>query len=380
MGQSLPRTLVRRTDPTARRIARLAAACRAAAWRLTAGCAVAAQLAAAQAQEPVTLRFATFLPPNGIFTGSDGVIARWSKAIERDSGGLVKVEILPGGTLGAAGRNPGAQLKLVTDGVTDASFIIPSTTPGRFPDDNLFGLPVTRSALEGSIAFARLHQAGLMRGYDDKSFQIIGLVVNPPNTLHSRAPINRLEDMAGKRFQASGTEQQDLLRALGGVPVGTVSVREVAEAISRGVVDGTPKDWIALHSFRIADAAKHHVDIPLGASTIMIAMNRARFDGLPPKAQEAIRRHSGEAFSRLAGEMFDARLKLDRERTAADKDHVIVTLPPEERVRWDAATAKVVEAWRKEDPRNEKLWAEFNRIIEQVRTEAKEGGGPKPGN
>ncbi len=374
MEQLPARTPVRRFDAILRRATR----------RLALGCLVAAPLlasfSAAQAQEPVTLRFATFLPPNGIFTGADGVIARWGKAIERDSGGLVKVEILPGGTLGAAGRNPGAQLKLVTDGVTDASFIIPSTTPGRFPDDNLFGLPVTRSSLEGSIAFARLHAAGLMRGYEDKSFHIIGLVVNPPNTLHSRSPINRLEDMAGKRFQASGTEQQDLLRALGGVPVGTVSVREVAEAISRGVVDGTPKDWIALHSFRIADAAKHHVDIPLGASTIMIAMNRARFDGLPPKAQEAIRRNSGEVFSRLAGEMFDARLKLDHERTAADSAHVIVKLPAEERARWDAATAKVVEAWRKEDPRNEKLWTEYSRIIEQVRSELGEGSTPKPRN
>ena len=182
-----------------------------------------------------------------------------------------------------------------------------------------------------------------------------------------------------KRFQASGTEQQDLLRALGGVPVGTVSVREVAEAISRGVVDGTPKDWIALHSFRIADAAKNHVDIPLGASTIMIAMNRARFDGLPAKAQEAIRKNSGEVFSRLAGSMFDARLKTDYERTAADKEHVIVHLPPEERARWDGATAKVMDAWRKESPRNEKLWNEYGRIIEEVRAELKAGAAPKAG-
>jgi TRAP-type C4-dicarboxylate transport system substrate-binding protein len=220
----------------------------------------------AQATAPTTLRFATFLPPNGIFTGADGVIGRWGKAVEQDSGGLVKVEILPCGTLGAAGRDPSAQLKMVTDGIADMSFVIPTTTPGRFPDDNLFGLPVTESSLEGSLSFWRLHQAGLMRGYDDKSFHIVGLVVNPPNTLHSKQPINTLEDMKGKRMQASGREQQDVLRALGATPVGTVSVRDVAEAISRGVVDGTPKDWIALHSFRIADAAKHHVDIPLGAT------------------------------------------------------------------------------------------------------------------
>lgn len=323
----------------------------------------------ASAQEPVTLRFATFLPPNGIFTGADGVVGRWGKAIERDSEGLVKLQILAGGTLGSAGRNPAAQLKMVTDGVADVSFIIPSTTPGRFPDDNLFGMPVTRSSLEGSLAFWRLHKKGLMRGYADTSFRIIGLVVNPPNVLHARSPIKTLDDMKGKRFQASGTEQQNLLRALGGVPVGTVSVREVAEAISRGVVDGTPKDWIALHSFRIADAAPHHVDIPLGASTIMIAMNRARFDSLPEKARQAIEKNSGEVFSRMAGEMFDAKLKVDRERTLKDSKHTIVTLSSSERARWDQATNTVISSWRAESPANQKLWTTFNAVIDQVRSE-----------
>ena len=65
---------------------------------------LAACSVSAFAQQPVTLRFATFLPPNGLFTGADGIIGRFSKAIEKDSGGLVRLDILPGGTLGAAGR------------------------------------------------------------------------------------------------------------------------------------------------------------------------------------------------------------------------------------------------------------------------------------
>jgi TRAP-type C4-dicarboxylate transport system substrate-binding protein len=321
------------------------------------------------AQTPTTLRFATFLPPNGIFTGAEGVMARWGKAVEQDSGGLVKLEILPGGTLGAAGRNPGAQLKMVTDGIADMSFVIPTTTPGRFPDDNLFGLPVTESSLEGSLVFWRLHQAGLMRGYDDKSFVIIGLIVNPPNTLHSKQPINSLEDMKGKRMQSSGHEQQEVLRALGATPVGTVTVRDAAEAISRGVIDGTPKDWIALHSFRIADAAPYHVDIPLGSATIMIAMNRARYDALPPAARAAIDKNSGEVFVRMAAETFDRTLKTNYDKTKADPKHTIVTLPKDEQARWDQAIESSIAAWRAESPVNEKLWQAFLKQRTDVRRE-----------
>lgn len=323
----------------------------------------------AAAQEPVTLRYATFLPPGGLFTGPDGVMGKWAKSVEEASGGAVKIVIQPGGTMGAAGRNPAAQLKLVTDGITDIAFVIPSTTPGRFPDDNLFGMPVTESAAEGSLTFWKLHQQGLMRGYDDKSFYIIGLLVNPPNVLHTKQPVHKLEDLRGLRLQASGTEQQELARALGATPVGTVSVREAAEAISRGVVDGTPKDWLALHSFRIADAAMNHVDIPMGASTIMFAMNRAKYDSLPPKAREAIDRFSGEPFVRLAGKMFDAYTEVRHKDTLADPKHSVVVLPPEERARWDKAMGTVTDTWRQHDAANERLWQAFLTTRTQVRAD-----------
>lgn len=319
------------------------------------------------AAQTTTLRYATFLPPNGIFTSPDGVMGRWIAAVEKDSGGLVKVETMPGGTLGAAGRDPGAQLKLVTDGIADISFVIPSTTPGRFPDDNLFGLPVTESSLEGSLTFWRLHEKGLMRGYDNKAFYIVGLIVNPPNTLHSKPPITKLEDMKGLRMQASGTEQQELLRALGSVPVGTVSVRDTAEAISRGVVDGTPKDWIALHSFRIDEVARNHVDIPLGASTILIAMSRTRFDSLPPQARAAIEKNSGEKFVRMAGEVFDATYKKSYAAIKADPKHSIVELPKAERARWDQAGDTAIAAWRAKDKLNENLWKQFVETRDAVR-------------
>lgn len=329
--------------------------------------AATAPLAALAQAEATTLRYATFLPPNGIFTGSDGAMGRWGKAVEADSGGLVKLQIFPGGTLGAAGRSPGAQLKLVTDGIADVSFIIPSTTPGRFPDDNIFGFPVTQSSEEGSLTFWRLYQQGLMRGYDDKSFYIIGLLVNPPNVLHLKEPLKRLEDMRSLRIQTSGAEQQEVLRALGATPVGSVTVREAAEAISRGVVDGSPKDWLAMQSFRIGEAAPYHVNIGLGASTIMLAMNRAKYDSLPEKARQAIDKHSGEAFVRMTARMFDERTAAAMKATLADKRHTLIELPPAERARWDAATAGTIETWRGKDATNEKLWQAFTRTRAEVR-------------
>ena len=327
--------------------------------------------AAAQpvAAQTTTLRLDTYLPPGGFLTRPGGVFETWGKQLDAESGGALKLAITPGGTLGAAGRDPGAQLKLVTDGITDVTFVIPSTTPGRFPDDNLFGLPVAANSMEASLAFWRLYKEGLMRGYDDKSFHIVGLVVNPPNTLHAREPIRRLEDVKGRKFQASGLQQQEILKALGGVPVGTVTVRDTAEAMSRGVVDGTPKDWLALVNFRIAEVAHHHVDIPLGQSTILIATNRAKLDGLPPKAKAAVEKTSGEVFIRMMAAGFDKEVQGALDKVKADAKHSIVTLDAAERGRWDAATAAVIADWRKADAANEKLWQRYQAILPEVRAQ-----------
>lgn len=319
------------------------------------------------AEPAVTLRYATFLPPGGLFTMPEGPIGQWAKSVEEATGGQVKMQTFAGGTLGAAGRNPAAQLKMVTDGIADIAFIIPSTMPGRFPDDNIFGLPVSESAAEGSLTFWRLYQQGLMRGYDDRSFYIIGLLVNPPNVLHTRGPVKRIDDLRGLRLQASGTEQQELVRALGATPVGTISVREAAEAISRGVVDGSPKDWLALYTFRISDATAHHVNIPMGASTIMIVLSRAKYDSLPAKAREAIDRFSGESFVRKAGRMFDEHTTERHKEAMGDRKRSVIDLSVEERGRWDKAMSTVTDTWRQSDPVNERLWQALLKTRAQVR-------------
>jgi TRAP-type C4-dicarboxylate transport system substrate-binding protein len=333
-----------------------------------------AVLAASAHAQVTTLRLDTFLPPGGFLTRpGTGVFDTWGSMLEKDSGGVLKLQVNPGGTLGAAGRDPGAQLKLVTDGVTDVTFVIPTTTPGRFPDDNLFGLPVANNSMEASLAFWRLHRAGMMRGYQDNSFHIVGLIVNPPNTLHTRAPVNRLEDLKGLKMQSSGQMQQELLRALGTVPVGTVTVRDTAEAMSRGVVDGTPKDWLALINFRIGEVAQHHVDYPLGQATILIAMNRNRLNGLPPSAKAAVEKSSGEAFVRLMAGRFDGESGSYFDRIRNDPKHRIVTLPEAERKRWDETMEKVIAEWRKADPVNDKLWQAYQKVLGEVRADLKSG-------
>ncbi len=320
----------------------------------------------AQAQEPVTLRIATFLAPTSFFVTK--TIAPWVEAVERDAGGTVKFEIFAGGTLGAAGRNPAMQLKLVTDGIADLAFVIPVYESGRFPDDALFNLPlVAANSSEASVAAWRLLEKGLLRGYEDPAFKVIALYINPPNVLNTTFPVTRLEDLAGRKIQTGGAEQQDIVRALGAVPVGNVSTREVAEAASRGVVDGTLKDWLAVYSFRLDAVTKHHVNLPLGSSSILLPFNKAKYDSLPERARAAIDRHSGLELVRRVGREFDEAAQAAFDRAKADPKRSIVTPGSDELERWKKATQSVTDGFRKESERNEKLYQAYVREVAEVR-------------
>jgi len=70
--------------------------------------------------QTVTLKLASFEPATAPITG--GVLTPWARDVEAASGGTLRIEIFPGGTLG---RNPLQQLKLVQDGVADLTWTVP---------------------------------------------------------------------------------------------------------------------------------------------------------------------------------------------------------------------------------------------------------------
>ncbi len=91
---------------------------------------------AGTAQAQVTLKLADFAGANDS-TYSD-VIKPWFEDVNKALAGKVHIDGFPGGALG---RNPAVQVKLVQDGVADMAFIVPSYTPGRFPDNEVMELP-----------------------------------------------------------------------------------------------------------------------------------------------------------------------------------------------------------------------------------------------
>jgi TRAP-type C4-dicarboxylate transport system substrate-binding protein len=322
--------------------------------------AIAAAVSAAASAQPVTLKFASFEPPQAPITGS--VFTPWAKEVSAASGGTLKIDIYPGGTLG---RNPLQQLKLVQDGVADLTWTVPGYTPGRFDDTQVAELPfLVTDATSGSLAMTKLHQQGLLRGFDDLKLLLIGTV--PANNVHSREPVKSLADLKGKKIRAGSSQIAKLVETLGAVPV-QLGAPQVAESLARGVIDASLNEWNFVATFKIDEVVRNHTVLPMGTVAVMVPMMKAKYDALPAQAKAALDKHTGEALARRFGAVVDKTNDATRERVAKSGKNNVVVLPPAEQQAWRAAVQPVTDAWRKSSARNEKIYQAFTEALKQAR-------------
>jgi TRAP-type transport system periplasmic protein len=322
---------------------------------------IALALAGQSALAQVTLKFANFSPAGSKM--NQQLVPPFIDSLLKDSGGELKIEFFPGGTLG---RAPDAQLRLVKTGVADIAWIIPYYTPGQFPDNDVFEVPLlVRNPVEGSLAITRMLERGQLRGYED--LKVLALLVQPPNILHTNFPIKGPEDLKGRKIRSAGIIQQNILDAVGATPVGGLTGPQVAENISRGLVDGSFADWVATVSFRIHNTTNYHYNIPVGSTAGMIAMSKARYDALPPAVKAAIDKNSGEAAALYFSRGFQGFAQENQAMVAADSKQTVREIKTDEEGHWKAAFQPGVDIWLKGDPRRAKTLAEAEAALAEIR-------------
>lgn len=287
----------------------------------------------------------------------------WADAIEQESNGTLKIELFPGGSLG---RDPKVQLKLVIDGVADLAFIIPPYTPGRFPEDDVFIMPfLAENGLESAIASQRMYNKGYLSGYDD--VVLLAHYTSDILHLHSTFPVKVPADLKGHKLRAGDKFQAEYLQAVGAVGIGLPNPK-TAENMSRGIIDGSIGDNSSLFTFRVADVANHHLQVPLGAFSLAVVMNKNAYESLPPEAKAALDNHKED----LVTMWYNAVQKdiTDRfEKLKLDPKHTVTTPTPEEMQKWKDALEPAVEKWIQQDPeKREKLIKAYKEELALIRS------------
>ena len=309
--------------------------------------------------EPVVLKYATFEPPKAF--AIRGIWQPWIDEMNKAGEGLFKIELFAGGTLN---RNPVKQLDIVRDGVADIAFVLPSYSPGTFMDDSVAEVPfVAETALQASTALYRLYEKGFLRNYDI----IVPLMVatGQQYAVHSTFPVKVPQDLNGKKIRSTGKMQHYMAKAYGAAPVG-MPVTKIAESMSRGLIQATTNEWNAVRTFKIDGVAKYHCMLPLGTVSFMLAMNKEKFNSLPPKAQK-IFIDKREATGRLWASQMDEDLGKHFKKVQKDPKHNVYYPTPAETAEWKKAIGPAVEAWMKDDPKREKLLEAYKEEVARVK-------------
>ena len=123
----------------------------------------------------------------------------------------------------------------------------------------------------------------------------------------------------------------------------------VPEAMAKGVIDGAMVPWEGVPPIKLQEIAKFHTDTAAGAprmsnTIFVIAMNEARYNGLPADLKKVIDANSGLEWSKQIGRAFDSTTE-PAKKLAAAAGGVFDTLSPAEYERWVKQTEGVNNDW-----------------------------------
>jgi len=300
---------------------------------------------AAFAQD-VVLKVHHFWPPGAMPPST--ILTPWCDKIAKDSGNRMKCQIYPAMQLGGTPQNLIDQAK---DGVVDIAWTLPGYTAGRFPMMEVFELPFISSNAEATSQAAWDYYTQ----FGNKEFpgvKALAINVHDNGYIHTNPrQVKTMADFKGLRMRAPTRQTNKMLAALGATPV-AMPLPQLAEAISKGVVDGYLLPWEVIPSIKAHELTKYESETDpasraLYTAVFTLAMNEAKYDSLPPDLKKVIDQNSGAAAAKAFGKQWDASAPPAR-KLAVDRGNTFYVIPSSELANWEKATAHLDEEWVKD--------------------------------
>jgi TRAP-type C4-dicarboxylate transport system substrate-binding protein len=292
--------------------------------------------------QAVTLRMHHFLPP--VSNAHSKLFVPWARKVDAESQGRLKIEIFPSMQLGGT---PPQLFDQARDGVVDIIWTLPGNTPGRFPRTEVIELPFIASSR--GIANARAGQefADANLAAETGDVKLLAYWAHDAGLIHANKQVRTQADLAGLKLRNPTRLAGEALRALGATPVG-MPIPQLPESLAQRVVDGAVIPWEVVPAVRVQELLKFHTAIPgsptLYTASFFLAMNKAKYEGMPADLRAVLDRNSGQAFATMAGEMWDG----EATRVSGmvrSRGNQIDTIAEDEKQRWIAATQPVHAAW-----------------------------------
>jgi len=240
----------------------------------------------------------------------------------------------------------GSESKGVADGVADIGLISTVFEAAKFPLQNVsyftpFGTEdvgtVSRTVAELQHSIPAMADAWNKYGLT----YLNGMALDSYH-VWTKFPITRIEDLQGKKLSAPGPAA-NWVRGTGAVAVaGTLN--SYYEDIKSGVSDGAVVFSTGAWGAKLHEVAPYVTKVNFGSMfSGGIAVNKARFDKLPPEVQKALRDASDEWSAQYARAQTAAVNTVLQNMAGAGAK--ISELSPAERKRWADALSPIGKTW-----------------------------------
>lgn len=295
--------------------------------------------ASANAQD-VTIRVHHFMSQKATLHAQ--VLAPFAERMAEASDGRIKIELYDSMSLG--GR-PGDLYDQAVDGAVEAVLTLPGYTSGRFNQAEVFELPfIMEDSIATSKAFYDLIESDLQDGEFEET-KILAAWAHGPGVIHSKEPIAKLEDLAGKEMRGPTRLVTDLLGELGATPVG-MPLPKIPENISKGVISGAVVPWEVTPSIKLSELVGNHTEIggdrALYTAIFVLAMNWDAYEAMPDDLRAILDAETGKGLSASTAAI---QAEGDVAGRSKAQGNNIITLEQAEVDRWIEAAQPVYDRW-----------------------------------
>ena len=309
---------------------------------ISAMCILALGASIAPAQEkPITLKLAHHVPV--VHAVHRDILEPWSKLVEKNTGGKVKIDIFHGGTLGGAPE----QWDMAIQGRCDISWGHQAHFPGRFPLTSSLELPFVGfpSAEAASVVGWDLYQKFPEIRAEYAKVKVLFIHAGALFQLHmiKGKEIHRLEDYKGKKVRAPGDVSVKIIQSLGATPVG-MPAPDTYLSLERGVIDGTLFAMDAVDGFKLAEVTRQQIVGNFYAPMFFLVMNQESWAKLPAEIQKKIEEVSGAFGAAFAGRGWDS-AGIRGLNMAKKSGNEVYEVPQSELARWQKSTSSVYDSW-----------------------------------
>lgn len=269
--------------------------------------------------QTVTLKIAHFLP--ALAPAQVDVLTPWCESIKQDSKGQFNCQFYPAMQLGGT---PAQLIQQVKSGVADIVWTAPSYSAGVFPTIEAMELPFMVRDSESS--FRALWEFYEKYAQDEfKDYKVLAFFTDGGMSIHTgNKAVTGLADLKGIKLRASSKYISKTAAILGANPI-AMPPSQLAESISKGVIDGALGSWELLAPTKLNEITKFHTLVPegranIGATVLVVLMNKKKYESLSDDLKKVIDTHSGLPLSAKFAKVWDTKIDEGIKFAQAQKD------------------------------------------------------------